>query len=201
MYREAQSARAHICVDKKGKCHVRRTCYEVGGGAMKKKVLFAILIVMLLIGGIMVVRYKTTPEEVRILQSLYSLDGNIDAKGLEKKGYVDVSEVKGENPDITKFLKTLNGDFNKSVLRAFTVKDNRITVKVYFYDPKWKLIRSWTYSPRHQEVSAPDKRFSTKYVMVTDEDKVSVKLRNVKNLSISDTEPLSDEILYSYYKK
>lgn len=163
--------------------------------------LFAIPIIIVMIGAIMLVRYQITPEETKILKSLYSLDKNIDAKGLEKKGYINVTEVKKENPEITHFLKALGGDYRKATLRVFTDKDGELTVKVYSYDPKWKLIGSWTYLPNSEVLNAPVKIFSRYYETVADGDVKSVKLINVSNLSHPEITSLSDEILYSYYKK
>jgi len=88
----------------------------------------------------------------------------------------------------------------KSILKLFYWYENELYIKILFYDPDYKEVRSWTYLPIKQYAISPDKRFSKSYEIVDNDNIMTIKLINIKNNSLPAEQFLSDEILYSYYK-
>lgn len=168
---------------------------------MKKKYYFFVLLglfgVCITITYAIVKKHSISAGSIEKL--LYSLTPSITEEELERDGFINISGVlPKENKVISRFLSKVETN-KKSILKLFYWYEKDLYIKILFYDPDYKEVRSWTYLPIKQYAVSPDKRFSKNYEITENDNIITIKLINIKNNSIPAEQFLADEILYSYY--
>lgn len=175
---------------------------ESGGFISDKTKRFALYFVILVIVSFCVgivfhdINKNSLQDQLRQMDSLST---GVGLEQLKEAGFIDVTGVRAaENPEITRFLKTAAARREAS-LKTYFIENGDLFVKLFVYDPQFKLIRSWTYEPRKQAEDDPDKRFSITYKTIVKDGTVSIELIHVPNVSIPATQTFKNEILYTYH--